>query len=508
MALGTFGSRILGLLRDILMAATFSAVITDAWLVAYRIPNLFRRLFGEGALSVSFIPLLIESRKRKGEEEESKLVNGVFSLLFLLLGSFSLLCIFFSTEIVGIVAGGEAFQSIAGKAAFTAKFLQIMAFFMLFICMFAFFMALLNSRKRFFAAAFAPILLNICLITACLLPGQWLPVPGEWLAWMALLGGFLQMAVLIPGVIKQGLIPKFQFDFLNKEVLQVMKNSAPAFLTMGILQITTLVNVYYASKLENGSNTWIYLADRLLELPLSLIAVSFATALLPSLAEKWADDDQRAFGRIFQSQLQFTLFLAIPAGIGLYMLAEPLVQLMFERGKFNVSHTIKTASVLKVYAFSLIIYASIRIVNVCFYATKKVWLPALGSSLGLVSHLLMVGFWMEQYGLPGLALSTALSGAFNLILQGVVYKKTFQVFALSRFVKNSMKYLLAGAAMAVFLPLYYRVIQEGQLVGAFKVAFLLGVIVVAAIIYFFVSYLLKVEELDRLRSRFSRNKGA
>ena len=120
----------------------------------------------------------------------------------------------------------------------------------------------------------------------------------------------------------------------------------------------------------------------------------------------------------------------------------------------------------------------------------------------------MVGFWMEQYGLPGLALSTALSGAFNLILQGVVYKKTFQVFALSRFVKNSMKYLLAGAAMAVFLPLYYRVIQEGQLVGAFKVAFLLGVIVVAAIIFFFVSYLLKVEELDRLRSRFSRNKGA
>lgn len=504
MALGTFGSRILGLVRDILMAASFSVLVTDAWLVAYRIPNLFRRLFGEGALSVSFIPLLVEAREKHGVEAESQLVRGVFSLLFVLLGSLSLLCMVFAPQLVDLIAGGEAFKSIAGKTAFTIKFLRIMSFFMLFICMFAFFMAILNSRKKFFAAALAPILLNVCLIIACLLPSDLLEFPGEWLSWMALLGGLLQMLVLIPIVIRQSLMPQFTLNFLNPKVMQVLKNTSPALLSMGVLQITTLINVYYASGIENGANSWIYYADRLLELPLSLIAVSFATALLPSLSEKWAKDDRKSFTEIFASQFRFTLFLAVPAGIGLFMLAAPLVELLFERGEFDSASTLKTASVLKIYSISLLVYASLRIVNVCFYAAKKVWLPLLGTCLALLSHLLMVGYWVEAYGVAGLAISTTISGFLNLFLQGFLFKKVFGEFGVISALKSLLKFSVSGAVMASVILLYFRLLDQWNLVGLEKQLFLLVSILLAALVYFVVSYILKVDELKFLKAKIKR----
>jgi putative peptidoglycan lipid II flippase len=504
MAMGTLSSRVLGLLRDILMAASFSVMITDAWLVAYRIPNLFRRLFGEGALSVSFIPLLVEAKNTKGEETERLLIRGVFSLLFSLLFLFSVLCMIFAPEIVGFIAGGEAFSSIAGKTAYTVKFLRIMSFFMLFICMFAFFMALLNSRKKFFAAAFAPVLLNLCLIAACFLPETYLPVPGEWLSWMALLGGFLQMAVLIPAVLKMGLLPKFSFQMFNPEVIRVLKNSTPAILSMGVLQITTMVNVYFASSIENGANSWIYYADRLLELPLSLIAVSFATALLPSLAEHWSQSNLNKFSEEFQKQLQFTLFLAIPAGIGLFILSDPLIEMFFQRGKFTEYSSVQTASILEIYAFSLILYASIRIINVCFYASQKVWRPIIGTSIGLIAHVIMVSYWVDSMGVRGLAISTALSGFINLCVQAFMYKKDIGGFSLGPFVNSLGKFVFAGGVMGVFLPLHFRLVETLQLQGWVKHSSLMAVIVLGGLLYFGVAFFLKCDELGVLRRRFRR----
>lgn len=506
MAIGTFGSRILGLVRDILMAASFSVLITDAWLVAYRIPNLFRRLFGEGALSVSFIPLLVETREKLGAKEEAALVRGVFSLLFLLLGGFSLLSIIFAPQLIDLIAGGEAFKNIAGKTAYTVKFLRIMSFFMLFICMFAFFMALLNSRKKFFAAALAPILLNVCLIVGCLLPVEWLHIPGEWLSWMALLGGFLQMAILIPSVIKQGLFPKFSFEIFNPRVVQVIKNTTPALISMGVLQITTIVNVFYASGIENGANSWIYYADRLLELPLSLIAVSFATALLPTLSEAWAKSDRESFSETFASQFRFTLFLAIPSGIGLFMLSEPLIELLFQRGKFGASSTLQTASILKVYSLSLIIYSSLRIVNVCFYAAKKVWLPVLGTSFALIVHLIMVPYWTEAFGVQGLAISTTISGFLNLSLAVFLFKRNFGEFGLRKLTPALAKYAVSGIGMTAFLLLYFRLMETWQPTGIEKQLYLVGTIVFAAIIYFLISYLVKVDELSFLKAKLKKRK--
>ncbi|MEC9282179.1 MAG: murein biosynthesis integral membrane protein MurJ [Bdellovibrionota bacterium] len=504
MALGTLGSRVLGLVRDILVAASFSTVITDAWLVAFRIPNLFRRLFGEGALTLSFLPILVKTRESGGPEAEKQLVNQLFSFLFLLLGLFSFVCLVFAPQILHLIAGGEAFTSIAGKMAYSIRFLRIMSFFLLFICMFAFFMALLNSRKKFFGAAIAPAFLNIALIVACLLPQSLFEVPGESLSWMALIGGFLQMAILIPSIKKLGLIPKLQTYVFSPEVKRVFKNSTPAFLSMGVLQITNMVNVYFASTIENGANSWIYYADRLLELPLSLIAVSFASALLPSLSEYWAKNDHEKFSLEFQKQLQFTIFLALPAGVGLFLLGEDLVRLIFQRGEFTAYSALQTASVVKIYAFSLLIFASVRIVNVCFYASQKVWLPIWGTVASLVLHLSIVSYFVESFGVQGLAISTAISGGFNLVIQFFIYQREFKGFRWLLFCKAILKSSTAALSMAAFILLYFRFIEDGLIMNSrWNV---LALILCCVIVYFIAAMILGTDELQKLKKRLRKKR--
>ena len=504
MALGTLGSRVLGLVRDILVAASFSTVITDAWLVAFRIPNLFRRLFGEGALTLSFLPVLVKTRESGGPEAEKQLINQLFSFLFLLLGFFSIICFIFAPQILHLIAGGEAFTSIAGKMTYSIRFLRIMSFFLLFICMFAFFMALLNSRKKFFGAAFAPALLNLSLIIACLLPDSIFEIPGEGLSWMALIGGFLQMAFLVPAIKKLGLIPKLQSYVFSPEVKAVFKNSTPAFLSMGVLQITNMVNVYFASTIENGANSWIYYADRLLELPLSLIAVSFASALLPSLSEFWARNDHEKFSLEFQKQLQFTIFLALPAGVGLFFLGEDLVRLIFQRGEFSAYSAAQTASVVQIYAFSLLIFASVRIVNVCFYASQKVWMPIWGTLSSLLLHISIVSYFVTNYGVKGLAISTAISGFFNLVVQFSLYQKEFRGFRWALFFKATLKSVLAAALMAGVILLYFRLIED-QLVADSRWN-VLPLILVCIVVYFIAALILGTDELQKLRNRLRRGR--
>ena len=508
MALGTLGSRVLGLVRDVLLASSFSPLVTDAWLVAFRIPNLFRRLFGEGALSVGFMPLLVEAREREGETAQRAFIDEVFSFLFLLLGFFSLACFVFAPEILQILAGGEAFSAVAGKMQATVRFLRIMSFFLLFICIFAFLMALLNSREKFFAAALAPALLNLSLIAACFLPSSWWELPGEWLAWMALLGGFLQMAILLPAVYRLGLLPRFRWDFFSPRLRQLFKNTMPAFFSMGVLQITTMVNVYFASDLENGANTWIYLADRLLELPLSLVAVSFSAALLPRLSQQWAQQQLAEFSSEFQRQLQAALFLAIPAAVGLFLLAHPLVEMIFQRGEFNAYAAAKTASVVEVYAISLVLYSVIRLLNVCFYAAKKVWLPTLGTLVGLVVHLSLLPYFSQRFGVVGLAMSTTLSGLINLFCQSILFSKFFGHFSLRRLLRSLASVSFASGLMAALLLLYLRFVETQALRSIPPTLSLLLAIVLAAGFYFLVAYFSGAEEFLALKRRWRAKTGS
>ncbi len=419
MAFGTMSSRVLGLLREVAFAALFSRTVTDAWSAAFRLPNLFRRLLGEGSLAVSFIPVFVETRQENGEERDTdsskNFVSAMFTCLFCLLTVLTVLGVLFSEEILLLLLD-EQYRQIPGKFALTVRMAQIMFGFIFLMSMFGFFMGILNALGIFALPALAPTLFNVAMIVSTLVPHHWFPYEGDGLAWGVLIGGALQMGILIPALRRKGYLPNFRWDFWQPSVKQVFLNMLPGFLGMGLLQITTLVNLSFASQLGEGVISYIYWADRLLELPLSLVSVSLGTALLPTLATFWSQNKKDRFAGTVGDYLRITLYAALPAAAGLFCLALPLVELIFMRGRFSSQDAFQTADILQVYAFILISTSCVRVVVPAYYAVKNTWLPAVVSGVCLGAHLIFAPFLMSRYGVWGLNVSTLLSGSLNLLL--------------------------------------------------------------------------------------------
>ena len=277
---GTLTSRILGLIRDALIAQILPKDVRDAWIAAFRLPNFFRRLLGEGGLSVSFIPIFVETREKGDSEAQKRLVSGVFSLLMSVVSFIWLLCFLFMEVIVQYWLGGEGFTSVPGKIEMTISMGRVMVGFLFFITLFAYFMALLNGVKKFGMTGFAPVLLNISIIC-----GLYYFQDSESIyqvsAWSVVIGGALQAIFLFPALVKNKIVPLLSFKYcFDPSVRRVLKKFMPTVFGVGVLQILTMVNTYFASQLESGAVSNMYYADRLLELPLSLIAVSIGTCLL------------------------------------------------------------------------------------------------------------------------------------------------------------------------------------------------------------------------------------
>jgi len=496
MSLGTFSSRILGLVRDIVVSSQFSVTITDAWFVAFKIPNLLRRVFGEGAFSASFIPQFVEARAA-GEQENHRFYNATLTMLCLILFSICCLGIFFSEELVLLLASGKGFTEIPGKIAATIRYTRIMFFFLFFISVYAFFMAVLNTLKQFFWPAFVPVFFNISLIIFALLPQSWLAYPADLLSVAVVFGGFLQMAFLLPAIIRAGYLPKPSFDFRQSRVLRVFRNMLPGMVTIGILQFTTLINVRFASEIANGANSWIYYADRLLELPLSLISVSLGTVLLPSLSEAFAAKEEEDFNATMASALSFALFLAIPSAGALYFLSQPLISTIFFRGEFRYEDMQMTASVLQVYAFSLLTYSVMKILNAAFYAVKKYWFPTAISGFILFCHFFLVQELIPFYGVQALPLSTVISSSIALVLLVVLYQWQIFCFPIFRLLKKIVIYVFCSALMVTSFavhPLFRGLLPQGEIGNILALGL---TVLIASLVYLGFSVLLRVDEAER-----------
>ncbi len=416
MAFGTLSSRVLGLVRDILFAAYFSRTVTDAWTAAFRLPNLFRRLLGEGSLSVSFIPVYVQAREQDPSLQHSQRLNSAFfTLLFCVLSFLTVCGIIFSEELLGVILE-PAYRDIPGKFLLTVQMAKIMFGFIFLMSTYAYFMALLNSVGEFTLPAMAPTLFNVAMIISTLLPGQVFAFNGEFLAWGVIAGGVLQTGILIPALLKKNLLPQISWHWRDPGVFKILRNMVPGLLGTGLAQITTLVNLKYASRLGEGPISYIFWADRLLELPLSLVSVSLGTALLPTLSALWAQNKKREMMETSVDQLSLNLFISIPAGFGLYFLAMPLVQLIFQRGAFSIHDAEMTAMVLQIYAFILISSSLVRVLVPVFYAIQNTWFPAVASGFCLLVHILVAPIMMERYRLQGLVFSTFLSSSLNFIL--------------------------------------------------------------------------------------------
>jgi len=508
MAGGTLTSRVLGLFRDIALAALFDRAVTDAWTAAFRIPNLFRRLFGEGSLAVSFIPVFIEARAEDlSGQRAQNLVNAVYTLLLIFLGVITALGIVYAEPLLKMLLA-DNYALAPEKWALTLRMSQIMFSFVFFVCTYAYFMGILNALGSFAIPAMAPALLNISMLVFTFMPPAWFPQHGDGLAWGVFAGGFLQAASLWWALRARDYLPRLQKQIWNKDVRHVLVNLLPGLLGLGLLQFATLVNLHFASGLPEGSLSYIYWADRLLELPLSLVSVSLGAALLPTLSDLVQRQEKEQFRSVVREHFLLNFFLGWPAAVGLFCLAEPIVEVLFKRGHFSLNDVAQTASVLKVYAVSLLMISSVRVLVPAFYAVKNTWVPAVTSLVALVLHILWAPWWIQERGLQGLVISSLLSALVQFIAVLMCLRYFKLSFSWRQAATEMTKMVFAGLVLAGFVQLYHPLVQVLPASGILQTVLLIVTICLGAAGYLVSSKLLKIEQahflLDYLKRKSQR----
>lgn len=496
MALGTLLSRFLGLFRESLFAALFPRWITDAWYVAFRLPNIFRRLFGEGSLAVSFIPVLVEIQKKEPHQAPS-FAQGFFIFFSIFLLILTTLGVLYMEPLLGWIMDSQ-YQAQTEKWQLTLKMARIMFVYIYLVCAYAFLMAVLNSLGRFGLPALAPAFFNLVMIISTLWPQTLTAWSGQALAWGVIIGGVLQVAFLLPSLWRLGYGFKWQWIGWSPKMGIVIRSMVPGILGMGLMQILTLVNLFFASQLPEGSISYITLADRLLELPLSLISVSLGAALLPTLSRLWVEDKAVEMLQLSRRNLSLNLYLSLPAALGLMLLSTPIVHLLFQRGQFTSVETLITSQVLQVSAWLVVFSSLVRVFVPNYYAIKNTWYPALVSGVCLLIHILIATWLIPQWGLFGLNLSTVLSSLVNLIL--LISGFSFFVstpYPWKEFLVQIQKFIWPLLGMGLFL-LSIVWFYSSQL-STIKVAALLIIYISGSLmIYLGTSYWLRIPEFMQI----------
>lgn len=510
MAFGTLTSRVLGQLRESLLAAFFDKRVTDAWAAAFRLPNMFRRLLGEGSLSVSFIPVFVDSNL-DSQVRAQNLVNSVYTFLLMVLGCLTAFGILYPDPLLNAVLD-PIYIADTEKYLLTLRLTKIMFGFIFFISSYAFAMGILNALGQFALPAAAPTLWNLCMIISTILPQKWFRHTGDQLAWGVLIGGAVQALILVPSLIKTGYFPIFSFDYKNSDFLRVLRNMGPGMIGMGLLQFTTIVNLRFASSLVEGTISYINYVDRLIELPLSLISVSLGTALLPVLSGLLARNDQNKFVQTIKKYLELNMLLTMAAAAGLFSLAEPFVKLIFGHGHFNNPENITmTAQILQTYCWIMIFTSGVRVLTPAFYAVKNTWFPAVVSGLSLGLHLILAPILLARYQVHGLMVSTISSATLNLILLLIFFPKyVLPGFHYADFFKNIFRYFALAFATGVVARVFY-VLQPYLDFGFWGLFLDIGISVGLALATFVIlGRLLKVELIEdviiRVQNRFFRRK--
>ena len=411
----TLLSRILGFVRDFVIARTFGAgILTDAFFVAFKLPNLLRRLFAEGAFSQAFVPVLGEYKNKFGEVETKRLVDHVATLLFLALLVVTLLGMAAAPLLVYISAPG--FAADAEKFALTVELTRITFPYILFMSLVALAGGVLNTWSRFAVPAFTPVLLNLSFIGMALFAAPYFEPPIMVLGWAVFLGGLLQLAFQIPHLKRIGMLPRFSINWKDEGVRRILKLMAPAVLGVSVAQISLLINTIFASFLGTGSVSWLYYADRLMEFPAGMLGAALGTILLPSLAKYHADAKHDEYSKLLDWGLRLTLLLAAPAALALAIIAVPLIATLFHHGAFTTVDVFKTRDALVAYSIGLLGLILVKVLAPGFYARQNVRTPVKIALLSLfvtqILNLSLIG-WLQH---AGLALSIGLAACLNAAL--------------------------------------------------------------------------------------------
>ena len=410
----TLLSRITGFLRDTLIAIHFGAGATaDAFFVAFRIPNLLRRLFAEGAFSQAFVPVLGQWRKEKGEEATRVLAGKVMGALALALLVVTVIGVIAAPALVYLIASG--FAKDADKFGLTVAMLRVCFPYILFISLTSFAAGLLNTYGKFKAAAFAPVLLNLSFIAFILWATPWFARPVMALAVAVFVGGVAQLAFLFACLARIGMLTLPRWDPRDEGVVRVLKLMAPAALGVSVAQISLVINTQIASRLGDGPVSWIYYADRLLEFPSALLGVALGTVLLPSLVRHHGTADGRSYSSLIDWGLRLTLVLALPAALALALLAVPMLSTLFwhEGSAFTRHDVMMTRNALIAYSVGLAGLILVKVLAPGFYARQNIRTPVkIAVATLVVTQLLNLAF-VPVFAHAGLALAISIGACFN-----------------------------------------------------------------------------------------------
>ncbi len=466
-ALGTFTSRILGFVRDMVLAKIFGAsLVADAFYVAFRIPNLLRELFAEGSMSAGFIPVFTEYLTNKGKKEAIELARSAFTFLVLALSLMVSVGILFSPQIISVIAPG--FLEDLPKFNLTTGLTRVMFPFLFFISLAALAMGILNSMRHFAPPAFSSASFNIVNIVVLIGLTPLLDEPVYAAAVAVTLGGLAQFLIQLPALYREGFklsIRRPLFPF-HPGVVQMGKLILPTTIGLSVTQVNILVNTLLASFLPVGSVSYLYYGMRLIHFPLGIFAIALATALLPTLSAQASRGDTEALRLSFSFGLRLVFFIIFPAMLGLILFRVPIVHLLFERGEFNRLATQGTADAVLFYAFGLWAFAGVRIVVPVFYAFQDTKTPV---KIAIMAMLLNVGLNLLLMG-PlqhrGLALATSISAIFNFSFLILILKRRIGRIDGKRILISHLKVVFASLPMLVpFLWLSRQVIwtSEGNL---------------------------------------------
>ncbi len=502
--LATLLSRVFGFIRDVVVAGFFGAgLATDAFFVAFRIPNLLRRLFAEGSLTIAFIPVFTGYLKKKSREDALELASIAFTLLSIVLAVVSVAGILLSPWIVRVMAPG--FSDVPDKYVLTVFLTRLMFPYIFFISLVALCMGILNSLRHFAAPALAPVILNICMIASVFALKDFFADPILSLAVGVIAGGILQLAMQFPFLIRVGVRLKPNFHFNHPGVKRIGVLMLPAVFGAAVYQASVFINTILASLLPGGSISYLYYADRVVELPLGVFAIAVGTAALPSFSEQAAGEDYERLKRTLSFSLRLILFVTIPSMVALIILRVPIISVLFQRGQFDAASTVFTAQALLYYAVGLWAFSCIRVVVSAFYALQDTRTPVKIAVVALLVNVVMSVALMFPMRHSGLALATSIASAVNIIVLAVILRKRVGQFLQKDFWTSVSRTILASGVMGVSIGVVHATLgwNSEAALGA-RVLFLVVAITVGLAVFALSSFILggsEVKALLRMKRR-------
>ncbi|WP_286687109.1 murein biosynthesis integral membrane protein MurJ [Acinetobacter sp. GWC1_38_13] len=484
----TMLSRVLGLVRDIVLLNVFGAGKDfDTFVVAFRIPNFFRRLFAEGAFSQAFIPVLTEYKTSKTHAEVQILISRVFGCLLTAMSLLTFVAMVAAPAIIYLYAPG--FHNDPEKFDLAVDMFRLTIPYLMFMSLTAFASSILNSYGSFASPAFSPVLLNIAMIAGAWWLTPFMAEPIMALGWAVVVAGVLQLAIQIPELWKKNLLIPPKVDFKHEGVDRILKLMLPALFGVSVTQINLLLNTIWASFMQDGSVSWLYSAERMTELPLGLIGVAIGTVILPSLSARHAEQDQAKFKSMIDWAAKIIMLVGIPASIALFMLSTPIIQALFQRGEFTLEDTHMTALALQCMSAGVISFMLIKVFAPGFYAQQDTKTPVrvglMAVAANAILNVVFIGFFkLIDWHAEHMALALASSGS-ALVNAGMLYfylhKRNIYRFG-THWKKLGFQFLVANMTMIAALA-YALTWYQGDIAQWLRIAEVVGLCVLGVAAY-------------------------